>query len=69
LGHTTFKDKIKLKKRIAYDFSVDLPFDRVIGVLGVIASTGEKIYWSFDKENRSYVKTGNIELLISRRTN
>jgi hypothetical protein len=69
LGHTMFRDKIKLKKKIAYDFSVDLPFDRVIGVLGVIALTGEKIHWSFDKENRSYVKAGNIELLISRRTN
>lgn len=69
LGHTQFKDKVKTRKKIAYDFSVDLPFDRVIGVLGTIASTGERIHWSFDKENRSYVKAGNIELLISRRTN
>jgi DNA polymerase III sliding clamp (beta) subunit (PCNA family) len=69
LGHTTFKDKIKVRKPITFDFSVDLPFDRILGVLEVIASTGEKVYWNFDKDNRSYVKTSGIELLISRRTN
>ena len=69
LGHTTFKDRTQSKKTIKYDFKVDLPFDRVIGILQVIASIGEKIYWSFDSENRSYIKSGNIELLIGRRTN
>lgn len=69
LGHTEFKDKVKLHKEITMDFKIDWPLDRLQGIIEVMASTQDKLNVSFDKENRAYIKTNNIELLVSRRTN
>lgn len=69
LGHTTFKDKLKVKSKVKKDFDVDWPFDRCIGVLTTIANSQDKVTVSFDKENRAYLRTSQIELLIPRRVN
>jgi hypothetical protein len=69
LGHTEFKDKILVNKTIDRDFEVDWPLDRLQGIIEVMASTQNKLYVHFDKDNRAYIKTHSIELLVSRRTN
>jgi hypothetical protein len=69
LGHTVFKDKIKVKNTIRSTFEVDWPLDRVIGILSVIASTQDRVIVSFDKDNRAYLRTSDIDLLIPRRNN
>ena len=68
-GHTQFKDRIRIENKVKKDFTVDWPLGKLFSILSVMASYDEKIYVHFDSKNRAYIKSGSIELLVSRRTN
>lgn len=67
IAMTTFREKLVMEKPVHYDFEVDWPLDQTLDVINNMARKDQKMAVSFDKENRTYVKTGGIEILIPRR--